>query len=72
MKDLKNVFYIILAWSLFFLVLLSAVLVSAFLVGWGSKALGFYVDDRFNIMISALINLVIFRSATAKAFKDIG
>lgn len=64
MKDLKNVLYIVVAWSLFFLVLLLAVLVSAFFVGWGSKALGFYVDDRFNIMVSAFINLAIFRSAT--------
>ena len=64
-KDIKNVLYIIMGWFMFSVALLIATLVFAPFVGWGSKAMGFYVDDRFNIMISAFINLVIFRAATA-------
>ena len=64
MKDLKNVLYIVVGWSVVCLILLMATLIYAPLVGWTSRALGFYVDDRFNIMISAFINLVIFRSVT--------
>lgn len=63
-KDIKNVFYIVVGWSVVCLILLMATLIYAPLVGWTSRALGFYVDDRFNIMISAFINLVIFRSVT--------
>lgn len=63
-KGLKNVLYIVVGWSVVFLILLLATLIYAPLVGWTSRALGFYVDDRFNIMISAFINLVIFKSAT--------
>ena len=63
-KDIKNVFYIVVGWSVVCLILLMATLIYAPLVGWISRALGFYVDDRFNIMISAFINLVIFRSVT--------
>lgn len=63
-KDLKNVLYIVVGWSVVCLILLMATLIYAPLVGWTSRAMGFYVDDRFNIMISAFINLVIFRSAT--------
>lgn len=61
---MKNVLYIVVGWSVVFLILLLATLIYAPLVGWTSRALGFYVDDRFNIMISAFINLVIFKSAT--------
>ena len=64
-KDIKNVLYIIMGWFMFSVALLIATLVFAPFVGWGSKAMGFYVDDRFNIMISAFINLVIFRAATS-------
>ena len=64
MKDLKNVLYIVVGWSVVCLILLMATLIYAPLVGWTSRALGFYVDDRFNIMISAFINLVIFRAVT--------
>lgn len=63
-KDIKNVFYIVVGWSVVCLILLMATLIYAPLVGWTSRVLGFYVDDRFNIMISAFINLVIFRSVT--------
>ena len=63
-KDLKNVFYIVVGWSVVCLILLMTTLIFAPAVGWISRAMGFYVDDRFNIMISAFINLVIFRSVT--------
>ena len=64
-KDLKNVLYIVVGWSILCLILLMTTLIFAPVVGWTSRAMGFYVDDRFNIMISAFINLVIFRAATA-------
>ena len=64
-KDLKNVLYIVVGWSILSLILLMTTLIFAPVVGWTSRAMGFYVDDRFNIMISAFINLVIFRAATA-------
>lgn len=63
-KDIKNVLYIVVGWSVVCLILLMTTLIFAPVVGWGSKVMGFYVDDRFNIMISAFINLVIFRSVT--------
>ena len=64
-KDLKNVLYIVVGWSILCLILLMTTLIFAPVVGWTSRAMGFYVDDRFNIMISAFINLAIFRAATA-------
>ena len=64
-KDLKNVLYIVVGWGILCLILLMTTLIFAPVVGWTSRAMGFYVDDRFNIMISAFINLVIFRAATA-------
>lgn len=63
-KDIKNALYIIVGWSVLCLILLGTTLTFAPVVGWTSRALGFYVDDRFNIMISAFINLAIFRSVT--------
>ena len=63
-KDLKNVLYIVVGWSALFLVLLMGTMIFAPAVGWISKVMGFYVDDRFNIMISAFINLAIFRAVT--------
>lgn len=69
-KDLKNVLYIVVGWSVVCLILLMATLVFAPLVGWTSRAMGFYVDDRFNIMISAFINLVIFKAATTTKLGD--
>ena len=65
MKDLKNGLYIVVGWGVVCLILLMTTLIFAPVVGWTSRAMGFYVDDRFNIMISAFINLVIFRAATA-------
>ena len=64
-KDLKNVMYIILGWSALCLILLMGTMIFAPAVGWISKVIGFYVDDRFNIMISAFINLSIFRAVTS-------
>ena len=64
-KDLKNVLYIVVGWSILCLILLMTTLIFAPVVGWTSRAMGFYVDDRFNVMISAFINLVIFRAVTS-------
>ena len=63
-KDLKNVLYIVVGWSILCLILLMTTLIFAPVVGWTSRAMGFYVDDRFNIMISVFINLTIFRAVT--------
>lgn len=63
-KDLKNVLYIIVGWSALCLTLLMGTMILTPAVGWISKVMGFYVDDRFNIMISAFINLTIFRAVT--------